>query len=206
MNKEVHDFIVRMAKGDMDALGGLYDMLSVRIFNYARLIAKNKEMAEDVTHDVFIKIHEQSSRLTKISDPTAYIMVTTRNKTYDYLKPHSRTTISLDDASEVSISNSNDRVLIWDAFSQLDTNQQEAAYLHYFYGFTQKEVAKITGVSLITVKRRCAKALSQIQSYFKENEEDNFDEITRYNNPRPTDLLAVQNAGRAKRDIERQSS
>ena len=42
MNKDIHDFLIRIANGDMDALGSLYDMLSVRIFNYARMIAKNK--------------------------------------------------------------------------------------------------------------------------------------------------------------------
>ena len=167
MDKEINDYLVKIAKGDMDALGALYDMLFVRIFNYARMIAKNKEMAEDVTHDVFMQIITQAARLVKVANPIAYIMVTTRNRTYDYLKHHSRTTISLEDALEISIDTfQDDRVHIWDAFSRLDATQQEAVYLHYFCGFTQKEIAKITGVSLITVKRRCAKALSQLQSYF----------------------------------------
>ena len=96
-------------------------------------------MAEDVTHDVFMQILKQAARLVKVADPTAYIMVATRNKTYDYLKHSSRTTISLEDAPEISIDTThNDQMLIWDAFSHLDVNQQETVYLYYFYGFTQK--------------------------------------------------------------------
>ena len=73
MSKDVHAFLAEIAEGNMGALGELYDMLSICIFNYARLITNNKELAEDITHDVFMRIVKQSARLAKMSNPIAYM-------------------------------------------------------------------------------------------------------------------------------------
>ena len=54
MSQDVARELTRLANGEMDALDELYDLLSVRIFNYARSIIKNKEAAEDVVHDIFL--------------------------------------------------------------------------------------------------------------------------------------------------------
>jgi RNA polymerase sigma-70 factor (ECF subfamily) len=179
MSKEINAFLICAASNDMDAFGKLYEMLSVRIFNYARAITKNREMAEDVTHDVFMQIFKKAAHLAKMANPIAYIMVITRNRSFDHLKCRSRVTASLEDVSEESsVSFPYARLLIWDAFSRLPSEQREIVYLCHVCGHTQKEAAKITGVSLITVKRRCAKALTQLQAYFNQEKEDLYNEFT----------------------------
>jgi RNA polymerase sigma-70 factor (ECF subfamily) len=179
MSKDIKPFLICVASNDMGAFSKLYEMLSVRIFNYARAITKNKEMAEDVTHDVFMQILKKAERLAKVADPIAYIMVTTRNQSFDALKHRSRAAASLEDISEESsVSFPYARLLIWDAFSRLPAEQREIVYLCHVCGHTQKEAAKITGVSLITAKRRCAKALSQLQSYFNQETEEHYNEAT----------------------------
>jgi len=66
------------AKGD-------YDKLVSRVFNYARTITRNSVMAEDITHDVFLQTLKHASRIAKMVDPVAYIMVATRNHSYNML-------------------------------------------------------------------------------------------------------------------------
>jgi len=148
MNKDIHISLADMAEGDMDAFGEIYGMLSVRIFNYARAITKNKEMSEDITHDVFIQILKQAARLAKIADPIAYIMVTARNQTYNYLKRLKHATVPINEIPETNTSLPFDKLLIEDAFSRLPANQRETVYLYHVCGFTQREVSKIMGVPL----------------------------------------------------------
>jgi len=178
MSKDIKDILVSIADGNIDALGELYAMLSVRIFNYARAVAKSNEVAEDITHDVFLQIHKQAMRLSKMENPTPYIMVITRNQSYDYLKRDKRIVATLDEVSEISGSpipyNS---LLIEDAFSRLPDNQRETIYLHFICGYTQKEVARIMDAPLVTVKWRCGKALSQLQDYFSLDKEEIRNEI-----------------------------
>ena len=172
MNTDVLNLLTNVADGDMDALGGLYDMLSVRIFSYARVITKNKEAAEDITHDVFMLIVKQSARLAKMSNPIAYIMVAVRNQSYDHVKRGNRTTV-LDEAAEIGVGfPSYDHLLIEEALLSLPVNQKETIYLHRVCGFTQKEVAKIMGVPLVTVKWRCGRAMSALLAYFNQEKEE----------------------------------
>jgi RNA polymerase sigma-70 factor (ECF subfamily) len=171
MNKDIHDCLVRAAEGDMGALGEIYDMLSVRMFNYARAITKSKEMSEDITHDVFMQIQKQSPRLAAMTNPIAYILVAVRNHAYDTLKRNKHITASLDEAPGVNAAPL-DRLLIEDALSRLPANQRETVYLHHVCGFTQKEAAKIMGVPLVTVKWRCGKAKSQLQAYFNQTDKE----------------------------------
>ena len=187
MKDDLKSHFISIAKGDTGAMEALYDALSVRVFNYARVITGNKEMAEDVTHDVFMLILEKASRIADVADPVAYIMVITRNQSYDYLSRSKRSTELLENVGEQSaVSFPHERLFISDAFSKLPADQKEAAYLHYISGFTHKEAARIAGVSLITIKRKCAKALSQLRDYFNQQEEENcnesHDDIKRYNN------------------------
>jgi len=68
--QDIHDLLAGVALDDMQALGELYDALSARIFNYARTIIQSREMAEDVTHDVFLQINRYARRIAKAADPT----------------------------------------------------------------------------------------------------------------------------------------
>jgi RNA polymerase sigma-70 factor (ECF subfamily) len=173
MSADIHALLAGTARGDMDAFGALYDMLSVRVFNYARAITRSKEAAEDVAHDVFLQIFWQAAKLANMADPTAYIMVAARNRSYDQLRRGRHTAASLEDVPEASaVSPAYDRLLIEDAFSCLPAEQRETVYLHLVCGFTQKETAKIMGVPLATVKWRHGKAKVRLRAYLSQDREE----------------------------------
>ena len=179
MSKDIGTYLVSIAEGNIGALGELYSILSARIFNYARTITRNKEMAEDVTHDVFLQIYKHAERLAKMVEPVAYIMVAARNQSLDYLKRDKRIVASLEDISETEAARQTfDRMLIEDAFLQLPLNQRETIYLHHICGLTQKEVSKVMGVPLATVKWRSKKALTQLRTYLLHDGEGLCDDIT----------------------------
>ncbi|MCL2163317.1 MAG: RNA polymerase sigma factor [Oscillospiraceae bacterium] len=172
MSKEILAFLAEVAEGDMGALSGLYDLLAVRIFNYARTITRNKELAEDITHDIFMLIVDQAARIAKMSNPFAYVMVAVRHQSYDHLKRANRTTV-LDDTAEVSAEfPSYDSLLIEEALFSLPANQRETIYLYHICGYSQKEVAGIMSVPLVTVKWRSGKALSALRAYFNQDKEE----------------------------------
>ena len=167
MNKEICMCCSEISSGNMDALGELYDLLSMRVFNYALTIVKNKDDAEDITHDVFLQVIKHSPGLAKMQNPISYIMVATRNMSYDFCKHNSRKTLTLDAINDLTTNQSESQLLIENALFSLPENLREVIYLHYICGFTQKEVSKITSVPLPTVKWRCKKALSLLKEYLK---------------------------------------
>ena len=173
MNQDIKAYLSKAAQGDMDAFGEIYAMLSVRVSNYARTIVKSKEKSEDITHDIFLQILKQASRLSEMTNPVAYIMVTARNHAFDQLKRNKRTEFFLEDISEANnASLPHDKLHIEDALMRLPSNQRETLYLHHICGYKQYEVAKIMGVPLVTVKWRCKKAMSQLRIYFEQEKEE----------------------------------
>jgi len=171
MNQDIHTYLTRVAESDITALDTIYNVLSVRIFNYARTIVKTKETAEDVTHDVFMRVYSLSARLAAMENPTAYIMVITRNLAYDHLKRNKF--VALDEVYEAT---TNPYSMLPDALAGLPPNQRETIYLLHICGFTQKEVAKIMGVPLVTVKWRNKKAKQRLIEYFKPEEGGDYSE------------------------------
>ena len=166
MTQDIYITLTRLAEREVDALDELYDLLSSRIFNYARSILRNKEAAEDVVHDIFLRIFDQAPRLAKMRNPVAYIMVATRNLSYDHMKRSRYCSSTLDDMHEI-IAEPMSYDTLPDALSILPANQRETIYLHYVCGFTQKEVAKIMCAPLVTVKWRCKKAKQMLHEYYE---------------------------------------
>jgi RNA polymerase sigma-70 factor (ECF subfamily) len=163
----VRETLAALAAGDMGALDELYDELAVRIFNYARTIVQGREVAEDVTHDVFLRMHHMAARLAGMANPAAYIMVMARNLAYDHLRRAKRN--DGEEVAERAISPAPYSVLP-DAMSGLPAAQRETVYLHHICGFTQREVARIMQVPLVTVKWRCGRAKKHLQEYFNPKE------------------------------------
>jgi len=166
MSHDITKALTRLANGEIDPLDELYDLLSARIFNYARSIIKNKEAAEDIVHDIFLRVYGQATKLAKMRNPEAYIMVATRNLTYDHMKRSGYRSSTLDEIHNVAAAPMPYDSLP-DVLSILPANQRETVYLHYVCGFTQKDVAKIMSVPLVTVKWRCKKAKQSLHAYYQ---------------------------------------
>ena len=60
---------------------GLYHFL----YPFARTIVKEKETAEEVVSDVFIKVWEKRKQLEKVENLKVYLYVSTRNIAINYL-------------------------------------------------------------------------------------------------------------------------
>jgi RNA polymerase sigma-70 factor (ECF subfamily) len=173
LGKDTRGLLADVAGGDMDAFGQLYDSLCGHVLNYARTITRSTEMAEDITHDVFLQVLKHAARIAKVDDPVAYIMVATRNHAYNTLKRERPLTDLPDEIPETCAAPSaHDQLLFKDAFDALPASQREAAYLHLICGYAHKEIAGIQNVPLVTVKWRYGRALSKLRGYFSQNENE----------------------------------
>jgi DNA-directed RNA polymerase specialized sigma24 family protein len=90
VDTDIRAWLNRIASGDAAALGLLYDALAARVFNYAHTLTRQREMAEDVTHDVFLRINAEAARIAQAKNPAAYIMAMARNHTCTMMKRDSR--------------------------------------------------------------------------------------------------------------------
>ena len=171
MNEDIRTLLADISKNDMHAFGILYDSLARSVLNYAYVITKNKQMAEDITHDVFLQIYQKAMKIEKAPDPIAYIMVIVRNYSFNAIKRENRLTSLEDNSINNTVPASQyDRLLFEEIFNTLPVNQSETVYLHLICGYKHKDIATIQNVPLVTVKWRYRQAVSKLREYFTQNE------------------------------------
>lgn len=161
--------IARVASGEADAIGLLYDRYCRPAYSLARRICGDGGIAEDVVQESFLALWCDPQRF----DPArgyfgSWLMTLVHHKAVDAVRRESatrrRTVPGVDGGDEWNAPSGPGAdhaalgsVLagqVRDALGNLPDEQREALALAYYGGYTQREVAAITGVPIGTVKSR----------------------------------------------------
>jgi RNA polymerase sigma factor (sigma-70 family) len=171
--------IQRVVAGDQQALGELYDRWSKPAFSLARRVCADEGLAEDVVQEVFIAFWREPGRF----DPArgafgSWLLTLVHHKAVDAVRRESairrRTVPAAEDGEEWSVApgpGADQAALgavvagqVRDALGWLPNEQREALALAYYGGYTQREVATLTGVPLGTVKSRMFTGVQRLRS------------------------------------------
>lgn len=169
----------RIVDGDQAALGELYDRYGRPAYSLARRICADDGIAEDVVQEVFLTFWKNPGRY----DPErgafgTWLLTLVHHKSVDAVRRESairrRTVPAAEDGQEWSAPpgpGADQAALgavvagqVRDALSQLPAEQRQALALAYYGGYTQREVATITGVPLGTVKSRMFTGVQRLRS------------------------------------------
>ena len=80
------NLILRMANGDGHAFTELYQLTSGAVYGFALSILRNREDAEDVMHDAFIKTYTGAVTYKPTGKPLAWILTIVRNLAYNKIR------------------------------------------------------------------------------------------------------------------------
>lgn len=168
------ELVRRLAHGDESALGRLYERLGPNVFALALHMLGNREDAEEVLQDSFVKLYRNAGRFDpELGSARAYLYTIARNEARMRLRrnrgrPKHR---SLDDgeaAPEVAASNG-DAVLLSGALASLDADEVKLLRATFFDGFSHAELAESTGLPLGTLKSRIRRALRKLRGLMGES-------------------------------------
>ncbi len=171
--------IQRVVAGDQRALGQLYDRWARPAFSLARRLCADDGLAEDVVQEVFLAFWREPGRF----DPArgafgSWLLTLVHHKAVDAVRRESairrRTVPAAEDGDEWSTApgpGADQAALgavvagqVRDALGRLPAEQREALALAYYGGYTQREVATLTGVPLGTVKSRMFTGVQRLRS------------------------------------------
>ncbi len=169
----------RMAGGDRDALGELYDQLSRPLYSTARHILNDAAEAEDVVHDVFVALWENAGSFdARKGSAFSWAVTLTRNRSIDRLRLRSnRARLLFDSAPDdlgygsggggaggdhhAELGERADAVRT--ALAGLPPEQQRALEMAFFSGLTQQEIAERLQEPIGTVKARIRRGLIRLR-------------------------------------------
>jgi RNA polymerase sigma factor (sigma-70 family) len=171
--------IQQIVAGDQRALGELYDRWSKPAFSLARRVCADEGLAEDVVQEVFIAFWREPGRFDPLRGAFgSWLLTLVHHKAVDAVRRESairrRTVPAAEDGEEWSATpgpGADQAALgavvagqVRDALGRLPDEQREALALAYYGGYTQREVAALTGVPLGTVKSRMFTGVQRLRS------------------------------------------
>jgi RNA polymerase sigma-70 factor (ECF subfamily) len=161
-----NDLLSRVADGDQEAFGELYDQLAPRVLGLVRRILVDFAQSEEVTQEVFLEIWQNASRYdSNKGGAVTWILTMAHRRAVDRVRASQSsrtrdTRIGIRDlptdydqvAESVEITVEHERVE--KALSRLTELQRQAITLAYYGGFSHSEVAEQLSIPIGTVKTR----------------------------------------------------
>lgn len=170
---EKEELLVEALKtGSREAFDSLYNQYKNLAFKTAYFISGNRQDAEDIVQDTFIKVWTGSSGLRENSGFKAWMMRILVHNAYRAAKrrkrefPDDETVSRLDSRTEPSslehIVREEEALQVILAIGNLPVKQRAVVVLYYYNALSVKEIAQMLGVTTGTVKSRLYTARGRI--------------------------------------------
>lgn len=161
-SEEIGLLISQVAMGDRDAFRLLYDRTSSKLFGVCLRILKDREEAEDVLQEVYVKIWNKADRYaTGKASGIAWLAAIARNQAIDRYRARKPGTANMEEAGDVEDSRpspeastvaADETRRINACLEELEPSQASVVKRTYLNGWSYQEAADELGVPLNTVK------------------------------------------------------
>jgi len=178
------DLVRRIRAGERGAIDGLYERFRRPAFALARRILADDVLAEDVLQEVFVTVWRDPGAFDRSRGSVAsWLLAMVHHKAVDAVRreeSHRRRqaraeedlarsvpTAARDVEDDVFTRSVSERVRV--VLGALPAPQREALTLAYYGGYTQREVAALTGAPLGTVKTRMLAGMRRLREELGEH-------------------------------------
>jgi len=185
--KKIKDFelVNQFIAGDESSIEVLINRHKSRVYTYILLIVKDKQLAEDIFQDTFIKVIKslQKGKYQEKGIFVSWVVRIAHNLIIDYYRKEKNLKTFSNDDKEVDIFNSQrftdgniEDELIQSQISrdlrklidELPDDQKEVIPLRHYGELSFKEIAEQTGVSINTALGRMRYALINLRKIIKQ--------------------------------------
>ena len=178
--EEERALVRRMAAGDQDALGELYDRCSSLVYSIAHHVVGRDDDAEEVVEETFWQAWRQADRYEGgRASVSTWLGMMARSRALDRLRARNRLREEALDSVPERADGGEDApsaqdplehaeavergALVRKALDQLPPEQRRVMEMTYFGGLSHSEIAASTGEPLGTVKARIRLAVQKLR-------------------------------------------
>ena len=162
---QIHTIIEAFREKDYTLFDTFYGLTKNQVFYAIINIVKNKDQAEDLMQDTYIKFLEKIDQYKSGSNPYAYLSMIARNLAINYYNREKRITKSdellASIPAQVDDTPSDD---IFKILAILDDIEKEVVTLHIVNDLKFREIAKILGKPLGTILWIYNKAIKKLKA------------------------------------------
>lgn len=177
--------LARVRAGDRDALAAFFESQFDRVFGLVYRLLGDRTLAEDVTQDVFYKVHRAAHQMDPDRDPGPWLTTIAYNACRDLWRSgayrHGRRSASVEGDPEVAARltrGTNDperdaiagehRRLVREAIAALPEPLRVAVVLYEYEGLNHQQIAELTGTNHAAARKRYSRALQALAKILKD--------------------------------------
>ena len=169
------ELVLLLKQREQLAFNYLYDNYSSTLYTVLVSILQDRELANDVLQEVFVKIWRQIDQYDAEKGRLFTWMIniarnasidTLRSKSYNTQKQNRELTENVYEAAGTFDIDA-DKIGLRKLITNLKEEQKVLVELAYFQGYTQEEISKLLNIPLGTVKTRLRSALIQLRTLLK---------------------------------------
>ncbi len=162
-------------KGNMNAYSSLIDAYKHMVFTLAVKMLRNREEAEEVAQDVFVKVYQSLNTFKGDSKFSTWLYKIAYHRSLDYLKKQGRhlKTSAIEEFTGQQLPSyentmealdaSDRRTIIKKAIEELPQDDAIVITLHYFEELSLKEISEVMGIAADTVKVRLFRSRKRLE-------------------------------------------
>ena len=152
--------------GAQDDAGRLVETYSSMLLRLACTRLENHADAEDVVQEVFLKLLTVRPAFRDAEHEKACLIRTTLHRAADLRKATARRNVPLEEALLASAPEPENQLLA--AVRALPEKYGAVIHLHYYEGYSLKEIGKLLGLPAATVGTRLARGRERLRQSLKE--------------------------------------
>jgi len=162
---------------DPEALGALFEAYFDRVYALVRRLVSDPTLAEDVTQEVFLKVHRAAHRIDPERDPGPWLMTIAYNACRDVWRSSAYRLAArssaidspegmalsrgTNDPEHDSLAGERERI-VQEAIAALPEPLRATVLLHDYEGLGHEEIAAILGVEHAAARKRYSRALAAL--------------------------------------------
>lgn len=164
--KELHEIFDKMRKEDKKSYEELYKKYYKLVNNIAFSILKNKENAEDISQNVFIKIGNLKKEKLPNSYEASWLYTVTKNECISLFRK-TKETLTIEDIKNENLEDEIEGIIQKNSYEKLLENlekiEKQIIFLKVEAGYSFKEIAKLLKMPIGTVQWKYYKSLHALK-------------------------------------------
>ena len=172
-------FFKQLAEGSAEAFEKLFEVYWTHVYTIVAQLVKEKQQAEDISQEVFIKLWNKKEALNDIQNIESYLYTIARNSTLDHLRKKVLITENLEQMIQYFADNNLDpakkleykelEVFINKSIDKLPPKVKEVFILSRIEGLSHEEIAGKLHISVSSSKTYIVRALQSLRLSIAKN-------------------------------------
>ncbi len=157
---EIETLILKLKNGDKGAWKVFVELYGKRILNYIYGFIKQKQTAEELTQEVFLRVYRNIEKIEpKKEFLESYIFKVAKNISIDHWRKEKKKKLMYDGTFfESSEPEYELKDIVWKAMDMLSDDLRSILILREFDGYSYEEISQIEKIPVGTVKSKLNRA------------------------------------------------